>query len=268
MNRIRIRPRGVGRSATAYDADAQAYIAATGALFPEALNALVLGIKAAGLWDDHLGSLKLAIGVPTLAASLVDLRNPAFNATAVNAPGHSATAGWSFLQASSQYIDDPWGPGIANGKAAQNDAHFGRRVKQALNAGGSTTRSPGMINAGAVNFGFQLLEPDIQVIKLNDNANLSGTSATNYTGHFIGSRVGAGRAFYRNGASVASDTQASTGVFDVRMPIGARNVVGFGVDGFFTGRISAQHGGAGLEASQAAALTGLIDAYATAVGET
>jgi len=268
-NRIRFRARArAGGGGVSYDADAQAYITATGELFPEALNALVVGIKAAALWDDHIGSIKKAIGVPSLAASLIDLRNTAFNGTAVNTPGHSATAGWDFLQASSQYIADPWGPGIGNSKGTQDDVHFGRRIRHALNAGGSTVRTPGISNPdAATHFGVALMEPGIQFFKLNDNTNIGPTHATNYTGHFIGSRIGTARAVYRNSASVAADTQASTGVTNLALPIGARNLAGV-IDGFFTGRISIQHGGAGLDAAQAAALTALFDTYAIAAGET
>ena len=267
-NRTRFRARArAGGGGVSYDADAQAYIAATGELFPEALNTLVLGIKAAGLWDDHIGSIKKAIGVPSLAASMIDLRNTAFNGTAFNAPTHSAMSGWTFLQASSQYIADPWGPGVANSKATLNSTHMGRRIKHALAAGGSAGRSPGYANAASnVNLGFVYYEPSFVSPSANDGGSWSILDAT-FLGHAIISRTASNaRAYYLDGAVKSSDTQVSTAM-PPPVPIGARNDGG-SVGAFFTGRITIQHGGAGLDATQAAALTALFDAYAIAAGET
>ncbi len=244
-----------------YDPDAQAYITATGELFPDALNDLVLALKAAGVWS-KLDSFKKAIGVPSLAASMIDLRNTTFNATAVNNPGHSATTGWTFLQASSQYVDNPWGPGISGATATVGSVHFARRIKSALASGGSAIRSPGNINASC---GFEFFEPGFTIIKLNDNTNLT-TGDLNVTGHYIGSRVGTARALYRNGSALVTDTQATGSMSNRKMPIGARNNAGT-IDGFFTGRITVEHSGQGLDATEAAAATAAVDAYATAAGE-
>lgn len=262
-NRNRLRPRASVKSGgVSYDPDAQAYIDATGALFPDAVNALVLGIKAAGLWDNHLGSLKFAVGVPSLAASLIDLRNPAFNGTAVNSPTHSATAGWTFTAASSQYIDSGWGPTSTDGKASLNSSHLGFRMR----AGGLGGQMPSCAYSNPNYFGCLLMADGLQRFCLGDAVNLASSQNPAAPGYYIGTRTASdAKATYLNGASVAASTTPSVGLPPLKLFIGARNAGG--PDWFYTGRITAWHAGAGLNGSQAAALASLLDAYATAVGE-
>lgn len=254
---------GIGHNGgPSYDPDAQAYIAATGEMFPDALNDLVLGIKAAGLWDDHIGSIKKAIGVPSLAASMIDLRNTAFNGTAVNTPGHSATAGWGFTAASSQYIDSAWRVPATGSKASQNSVHFGVRCMV-----GGVAGFPAASAANPAFLGFASFLNGTQWFLLNDTSSLSSTENPVAPGHYIGVRRGpTERESYKNGTSLASDAVASFGTVSVNLFIGARNFTG-APDNYFTGRISIFHAGAGLDDTQAAALTTLFDAYATAAGE-
>jgi len=246
-----------------YDADAQAYITATGELFPEALNALVVGIKAAGLWDDHIGSIKKAIGVPSLAASMIDLRNTAFNGTAVNTPGHSATAGWTFTAASSQYIDSGWAPTTTGSKASLDSNHLGFRMR----AGGIGGQMPSCAYSNPNYFGCLLMSNGLQRFCLGDSVNLATSQNPATPGYYVGTRTASNaKAVYLNGVSAATSATPSVGLPPLNLFIGALNV---GVpDWFYTGRITAWHAGAGLEASQVAALTTLFDVYAIAAGET
>lgn len=246
-----------------YDADAQAYIDATGELFPDDLNTLVLGIKAAGLWDDHLGSIKKAIGVPSLAASLIDLRNTAFNGTAVNTPGHSATTGWSFVAASSQYINLNWTGGAANSKATQNSVHFGLRMR--ANTGNFFAC---VSNGSSAVLGWLPVSNGTTILNANNLASATDTTNPASPGHLIGTRTASTTAVvYRGGTSVASNSNASVAVPSGNLLIASRNNAGT-PDAFSTGRATIAHMGAGLDASQAAELTTLFDAYATAAGET
>jgi len=251
---------------SSYDPDAQAYIDATGELFPDDLNTLVLGIKAAGLWDDHIGSIKKAIGVPSLAASMIDLRNTAFNGTAVNTPTHSATAGWGFTKASSQYIDSGWKSTATNSKASLNSVHVGLRIMASTVDGGSNL-SVVYSNPNALGFGYLF----------NGNARFNGNDSlpspldnappSVIPGGWIGTRTtAAARASYKNGALNTSDTQASGGTINANLFIGARNAGG-GADLFSTSRITLWHAGAGLDATQAENLDDLFAAYALAAGE-
>lgn len=246
------------------DAAADAYITATGELFPDALNTLVLGIKAASLWDNHIGSIKKAIGVPSLAASMIDLRNTAFNGTAVNTPGHSATTGWSFTKASSQYINSGWQVPATGSKATQNSVHVGVRVMASTVDGGSNM-SLAYSNPYHLGFGY-LFNGNVQW-RANDSTAIDPTPATAIPGGWIGTRTtAAARALYKNGVSAGSDTQASSGVPALNLFIGARNIAGT-PDNFSTSRVTLWHAGAGLDATQTAALDALFAAYALAAGE-
>lgn len=260
--RDRMRPRAwPRRGGPSYDPDAAAYIDATGELFPDALNTLVLGIKAAGLWDDHLGSIKKAIGVPSLAASMVDLRNPAFVGTAYNTPTHSATEGWGFTAASSQYIDSGWQCGVTDSKGSLNSVHVGLRAMASSAGIPTATYGPN------VYFGFHQFGNGTQYFDANGALGLQTTQNPVAPGHYIGTRTGPNaKEVYRAGASIASDTGASIELSPYNIFIGARNLNG-SPQSYFTGRITLAHYGAGLNDAQAAALTALFDAYATAAGE-
>lgn len=256
-----------GRGA-AYDADAQAYIEATGELFPEALNTLVLGIKAAGLWDDHIGSIKKAIGVPSLAASMIDLRNTAFNGTAVNTPGHSATEGWTFVAASSQYIDGGWNAAAANSKATQNSVHVGLRMR----AGSAAYFAAGSLSGG-VGLDFQGLADGYQEFRINSSTAGGGSyPASPYNpvaprAYILTRTNGTTVAFYGDGTLKELFTINSNGAGAQNFYLGCRNNAGT-ADSFTSGRYSVLHFGAALDGTQVANLNTLLDAYATAAGET
>lgn len=268
-SRLRSRSNGGGASGPSYDADAQTYITATGELFPDDLNTLVLGIKAAGLWDNHIGTIKKRIGLPAgsagLTASMVDLRNPSFAGTAVNLGNGSATEGWDFTAASSQYFDSGWQIGATDSKATQDSTHMGWRVKA------FTTGSPGRTTAAGSAFngaGFLLLSAGLQRFNMNEGeASRLQTANANATGHWLLTRsTAAARAAYRDGVNIGSDTTASAGIAGRNQTVGVIDRNGT-LSGYLTGRISLFHGGAGLDDTQAAAVTALFDAYATAAGE-
>ena len=268
-NRTRNRAATAAFGGPSYDADAQAYIDATGELFPDDLNTLVLGIKAAGLWDDHIGSIKKAIGVPSLAASMIDLRNTAFNGTAVNTPTHSATAGWGFTAASSQYINSGWQVPATGSKATLDSVHIGVRLKAGGGVGqglcSAYTDSAPERYCGFLSFA----NGDQDVCFHGGNSAIFGptqnpVAPANYIGTSTGTNASA---TYVNGASAATSAAASTATIAVNVSIGALNNKGT-PQNFFTGRVTLWHGGAGLDASQAAALNTLFDAYAAAAGET
>lgn len=266
--RVRFRPRAarVARGA-AYDVDAQAYIDATGELFPEALNTLVVGIKAAGLWDDHIGSIKKAIGVPSLAASMIDLRNTAFNGTAVNTPTHSATAGWTLARTSSQYIAQVWRPGATDSKGTLNSSHFGLRVRA------SQPVAQGAVCANSYSnpnyFGFGYLENGFQQFGANDSmaGNTYNANPAAPASYIISRTASNVVKLLRNGVVVTNSATASGSLNGLAPFLASRNLGGSPSE-FTDCRYSLVHGGAGLDDAQAAALTTLFDAYATVAGET
>ncbi len=252
---------GGGGGGPAYDPDAAVYIASTGELFPKALNVLVLGIKAAGLWDDHIGSIKKAIGVPSLAASMVDLRNPNLLGDAINAPGHSATEGWIFTSDSSQSIDTNWRCGAVDSKGTQDSVHVGMRIIAA--SGGH----PGSVDSASASnrLGFEAFNTGIQRWFGNDGTTLQSAENPATPAHYIGVRSSASaRALYKDGSSLGNDSQASQIPASVNVLIGARHRHGGIVDAFLTGRLELWHAGAGLTAAQSSALVALFNAYCAA----
>lgn len=248
-----------------YDPDAAAYIAATGELFPDALNAMVVGIKADGDWD-LLGAFKKAIGVPNLAASLIDLRNPAFTGTAANTPGHSATEGWSFTAASSQYIDTGWRCGATDSKGSLDSVHVGLRMLAFTGAFVSivVVSSPDKFLGW-----FAIVNGDTN-FRANQAFSGPANDAANPAapGHLIGTRTAPNAiAAYRDGGSAGTNTTASTTIPAQNFFIACRNNSG-NPDAFSTGRVGVFHAGAGLDAAAAARITARIDTYCAAAGET
>ena len=245
-----------------FDADAQAYITTAGELFPDALNTLVVGLKAAGLWD-KMGSIQKAIGVSTLSASLIDLKNTAFNSTAVNGPTQSATQGWTFAAASSQYLVAGWHPNEADSKASLNSTHIGVRVK----SGGGPGQSLASVFSNPNRLGFYLLSDGVQYNYVN-SGNLLDAYVAGTAGRYVISRTAANaQALYKNTSSIASNTGASAAIPTSDFYIAAENNSGFSPHRFFDGRISLFHAGAALDSSEVSAADALFSAYATAAGE-
>lgn len=242
------------------DGDAAAYIASTGALHPVAVNALVLGIKAAGLWDDHIASIKLAIGVPNLAASLIDLRNPALNGAAYNEPAHSATEGWTFVSTDSTYIDTGWSPADPASKASQDDIHVGVRWLDG---------APGFYAAGIrqnpTELAFVYLTDGDQAFRVNTQTQLNSSVPNPVPGHWILSRSNS-TAFsaFMDGTSVTSGSSISNGLNTVPFFLGSKNDPGDG-HSYSSGRAALFHAGASLTEQQAQDITEIFDNYAAAI---
>lgn len=263
------RNRGAFRAGGAgFDADAQAYINATEALFPDAVNTLVLGLKVTGSWG-LIGSLKFAFGVPNLNSSLIDLRNVEFNGTAVNTPSHSATSGWTVVATSSQYIDTGWKGTAANSKASQNSIHFGLNIRSA-NTGFYVAAAR---DEGNVGIDYQTMFDGAQEFRINSSSAGGGSSPSPAYSPvspraYILSRVSSSTAtFYGNGELKQSFTINSNGNCNRSVYLGARNNAGT-PDGFTSGRYSWVHFGAALDGAQAASIHTLLDAYAIACAAT
>lgn len=240
------------------DADAEAYIAAANALFPAAVNALVLKIKADGNWD-KLTAVKLAIGVPALTDSLIDLRNPSLNGTAVNTPGHDPEEGWSFTAASSQYIDSKFNPSV---HAWQNSAHIGVRLRAH-----TTGAAANLVDAtGGLICVFGMSGSGNGTCVNCSSSGIMSVSAT-APGHIVGARTAASaQKKYKNGATVTSNTANSATPINGTVRIGAQ-YNGSSLSSYLTGRITAFHAGVGLADTDVANLTDAFDAYAAACGE-
>lgn len=237
-----------------YDADAAAYITATGALFPSALNTLVLKLKADGVWA-KLAAVKFAIGVPSLADSMVDLRTPALLGTAVNTPGHDPEEGWSFTAASSQYIDSKFNPST---HASQDSGHVGYRVMD------QSAGDAGLLSRSSVFFGVIAAGSNATINTINTGLISGAISAPTHT---VASRTGATvQEKYKDGASINSNSASSSTPPNAVVLIGVRDNGGT-LSQYLTGRITAFHAGTALDATDVANLTDAFDAYALACGE-
>ncbi len=95
--------------------------------------------------------------------------------------------------------------------------------------------------------------------------NITIGSVVNASGHSIITRTGAGAiAAYKNGASIGTDTDASSAPINLAFGVCGRNNGGsFGAAG---GQFSAATIGAGLNGTEATALYNRIATYRTAVG--
>ncbi len=257
----RVRGQRMRSDGSSYDPDVAAYIAATGELFPDALNALVVGLKNAGLWHTKLGSLKKAIGVPDMTASLVDLRNPALVGTAHEAVSHSPTQGWSFNPFGGAYLDTGWNPVAENSEASSTSGHIGLHILD-LSFAGSVAAA--FEAAGAI--GFSYFTNGSQSFLWGENSAIEATEDPATPGYWIGTRTSAtDLAIYFNGAPAAAGNTSSTGLPDLNVYVGAVNYMGtaFNVTGC---KVAIFHAGAGLSEGEAAILTSLLDDYAVATG--
>jgi hypothetical protein len=99
-------------------------------------------------------------------------------------------------------------------------------------------------------------------VRINDAANLnSGATITTSAGYTAANRSGAAlRQIYKNGGSVANDTQASAAL--------AATTIYLGRDGalYSTHQIAAAHIGGSLTAAEHLALYNAINTYLTAIG--
>lgn len=245
-----------------YDTDAAAYIGAAGELFPGKLNDLVLALKGFSVWA-KIDSLIKAPGTPNIASSMVNLKNTAFNGTAVNSPTFSSTAGWTLTSGSSQYIDTHWYPGASGSGASQNSLHIGFRLKAV-----DPIVSAFICGAfGATGLGFQTQE-DSNLFNGNDTAGIEDTTHTPAPSNIVGVRTSSSAtAIYRNGSSVKTGTPASGTPPTSSLLIGAITSGGSPA-AYAGGRLTAWFAGGALTATEVANINTALNTYMTAAGET
>lgn len=219
------------------------------------IDALVRGLKAAGIWA-KLDMLHVLAAHDEQAAR----RNwvaDAYNLAAVNAPGFAADRGFTG-DGTTSYLDTGFQPGASSGAhAQQNDNHLGLWCRTNV-AGtgidaGSTNHSVNGNNSGNLS-------------TRNMAAATSAVGAGTSIGHSLISRAGsAGYSRYKNGASLGDATQASAAAMALNLFVCCRNAGGVAA-AFGTRQIAAVHAGAALSAGEAAALYALLGTYLTAVG--
>lgn len=187
----------------------------------------------------------------------------AFNLAAVNSPTFEADRGYTG-NGSSSYLGTGFVPSTAGGQMSQDSAHLG--VWSRTNA---STGSPpiGVRNGGSSRQTFLTLRnADLSVARINQDTAGTAIASTNSIGHFVGRRSGASAsALFRNGASLGTQVEASSGLPQFEIVICALNTGGV-VGNFNNYQIATAHFGANLTDADISALYSAINIYLTAVG--
>ena len=224
------------------------------------IDRLVRSLIGSGIWS-KLDAFYIFAAADSQAA-LINWKNPGtYNATAVASPTFTADRGFTFDDGSSQYLDLNFNPHTAPtpNYTANSASRFGRLLVNDADAqdvvwGDTAT----FINNFYVGTGANQV-----LIRINsEGTNLTTTDATP-TGFWAVNRSGASASeFYKNGASVASNAEASSATtnYDFNIVIGR-------TAGDYGDSQQASHGvGGTLTAAEHAALAFAELAYMRDVG--
>ncbi len=246
-----------------WDADAAAYFAASGtsaAPYTTGINAAIVAMKTAGLWD-KADRIWMFAG-QNEAGSLIDWKALNTDAETVNDPDWGAGVGFT-LNGTSQYIDTGFAPS-GGAQYVQNSGSF------AVDAATSTTGNNCIMgNAG------ESQDPPITTLtflSLNMNARVQANSSQIVTAHggrtalWMASRTSSGAtALYKDGVSLATDGDGSVAVGSSNWFVGAQN--NGGTPALFTA-CDARFAfvGAGLDDTEAAALASIRQTLGETIG--
>lgn len=219
------------------------------------INALIVSLKAAGIWT-LLDVLYLIAAADSQAARLNCINPATFTLSAVNSPAFTADRGYAG-DGLSAYVDTTLNPVTApSPKIAQND-----------NSQWVWMRSVGA--AASTYFGNNnssvMRSATVSQIRNSTLTTVTGTTTiANQAGVVFGAirTGGASVDVYRAGAFVETLTSASTGLSSNSMSLLARS----GSASFNSGQIAFAALGGSLTASQAATLQSCVAAYMTGVG--
>jgi hypothetical protein len=251
-------------TASIYDPDALAYFGTAGVDSEHYMNAIhqfVLDLKTANIWNkfDRLW----LFANENVTAALTCLKSLQL-ATAVNGP--TLTAGLGFtLNGTSQYLNSNFSPNDAV-QYQRNSAHFGCKIE--------------ISNGIAFKYAMGVFDTRVAVLRFFDGAaywadiNNEDNNTLNWVGSgrtglwMINRSSSLESQVYHNGSTAATGSWPSQNVSAVTAPwfIGARNVVGYGGDGFFDGCFSMVTMGASFSASEAAAWNTCVSTLEAAIG--
>lgn len=220
------------RDRLAFDADAQAlfsrFTTPPTADDKELINVRILAAKASGAWDVYDG-----FGMVTADAQATqrNWKQDAYNLTPTGTIAFEAYRGYTG-DGTTGYLATGFTPSTAGGQFALNSAHLSVWSRtDAVNTGVSI----GARTSSTVGQSFMTIRGTANGCnhRMNQAAVGAATVVANSSGHFVARRNGATtRAFFRNGASVATDTTVSTTLPTAAIVIGALNTGG--VIGSFT----------------------------------
>jgi hypothetical protein len=255
---------GGGRNPMEPETDALLGRFTTGAAEPrkQLINTLISSLKAAGVWQ------KLdALYVMAAADEQSGQRNwkaDTFNLAPVSAPTFTPDQGYAGDGATS-YLNTGFVPSTNGVNFTLNSATFG--VWSRTNSSGTMTDIGCRTASTTAQTLLQLrIAGDLANYRINQSS--AGTSAANAdsSGMIAVRRSGASaNALFRNGASIATGTSASTVLSEFAMTIGALNTGGV-ISGFTARQYAAAFIGASLSDAENTAFYNALLAYLTAVG--
>lgn len=187
-----------------YDADAEALFSRLtvppSAPQKAAYNALILGLKADGLWA--LTDRLLIYGVHDAQAARQNIRQNLYNAVAVAAPNFLAFNGYAGDGAAS-YLNTGYAPGVSAGVASR-DSNAAMIWSLTESLASTTECGNSVVSIGARIAGGQSSSRNMNTVGSND-------AVASSAGCFVVSRTGSSsyRKFF-NGVAFASPIQTST----------------------------------------------------------
>lgn len=250
--------------ATVEDADAAAWAEAVedaGGTVSDAqrvrVTTLIATLKSASVWTP-LDRLWL-FAAENATQALTDLKARA-TATATNSPTFTANRGYAG-NGTTSFVNSNFNPSTASGNYTRNDAMFGCWVETAQTASAAAHT---YVGAYVTNYAYMSQNNTTQnKWAANANGNTLFTFSTQ-TGLWVPQRTGANaQALFKDGASVATDTRASTVLENRTVVFLALDISAFEAT---DARLALGVIGKSLTAAQHAGFYAAARAYMTAVG--
>lgn len=223
------------------------------------INALIVALKAAGVWT-QLDLLYVLAAADSQAARLNWVSPATFTLNPVSAPTFTADRGYAGDGAAS-YLDTAWDPATNATKLTQNSAHIGSFTIS------NNTVIGGDFGSGTSNFlAVRARTQAGAIIRANCSATqlvgLAGQGPAVPPVYVMGNRQNdaANQILYRNGVLETSAAGASAALTTIDLNIGRVNSV------FTPRQVGACHVGGALTDPQAAAVYAALHTYMIAVG--
>jgi hypothetical protein len=227
-----------------------------------AYDAMIRALLVAGVWA-KLDALYL-LAAADAATALTNLKQSGYGLTAVNSPSFVADRGYTG-NGTTQYLDPSFTPSTAGGLFAQNSASLFWWIRT-RNVGNPADGVGAYTGSGATASAFLFLSDPGVGMRLNSASagDLGGGSTAAQAGLWAAARTGANdiAAYYNGAVEASSGGKASSGLPAVPMIVlGYKATTDLCKD-----EISAAGWGAGLDATEHAALYNAIHSYLQAVG--
>jgi hypothetical protein len=228
------------------------------------INDLISSLKKAAVWA-KLDAFYVLAAADTQAAQRNWVQD-ANNLTLVNAPTFTADRGYAG-NGTTSYLDTSFNPSTAGGKLVLDNHHVGAWSRT------DSVHASALIGAASAGPANHLRIAPRTSAGNDGNYGLSAALTTvaaagwpDSSGHYVARRSASNAvALWRNGASFATGTTASTGLSNANIFVGAVSVGGTPAV-LSTRQIAAAHFGAGLTDTDIAALYAALRTYMTAVG--